>query len=214
MIRRTVLAVGLTLASSSLYATTYTLQPNYTQGIFRWDHLGFSSPAAQFGQVDGTLDFDSKNPSSASVQVTIPLASLSTSVPELDEHLRTADFFDVAKFPIATFKSTKVKQGSGPDKLIVTGDLTMHGVSKPVVLNVAVVKVGMNPRLNVPCVGFDATTTLKRSDFGLGKFVPLVSDDIQVHISSEVAEAQGYAAYVKAEDAAEKAAIEGTPQKQ
>lgn len=93
MIRRIALAAGLTLVSSSLYATTYTLQPNYTQGVFRWDHLGFSSPAAQFGQVDGTLDFDSKNPSRASVQVTIPLASLSTSVPELDEHLRTADFF-------------------------------------------------------------------------------------------------------------------------
>jgi polyisoprenoid-binding protein YceI len=204
MIRRIILVAALCLASSSLYATTYTLQPNYTQGVFRWNHLGFSSPAAQFGQAEGTLEFDSKSPSKASVQVTIPLASLSTSVPELDEHLRTADFFDVAKFPIATFKSTKVEAGATSDKLKVTGDLTMHGVSKPVTLNVAIIKVGMNPRLNVPCVGFDATTTLKRSEFDLGKFVPLVSDDIQVQISSEVAEAQGYAEYLKAEEAAAK----------
>ena len=206
MTRRIVLAAALSLASAPLYATTYTLQPNYTQGVFRWNHLGFSSPAAQFGQAEGTLEFDSKNPTQSTVKVAIPLTSLSTSVPELDEHLRSADFFDVAKFPTVTFTSTKVERGNGPEKLRVTGELTMHGATKPVTLDVAVTKVGINPRLNVPCVGFEATTKLKRSDFNLGKFVPLVSDEIQVHISSEVAEAKGYAEYLKAEDAAEKAA--------
>ena len=206
MTRRIVLAAALSLASAPLYATTYTLQPNYTQGVFRWNHLGFSNPAAQFGQAEGTLEFDSKNPTQSTVKVAIPLTSLSTSVPELDEHLRSADFFDVAKFPTVTFTSTKVERGSGPEKLRVTGELTMHGATKPVTLDVAVTKVGINPRLNVPCVGFEATTKLKRSDFNLGKFVPLVSDEIQVHISSEVAEAKGYAEYLKAEDAAEKAA--------
>jgi polyisoprenoid-binding protein YceI len=206
MTRRIVLAAALSLASAPLYATTYTLQPNYTQGVFRWNHLGFSNPAAQFGQAEGTLEFDSKNPTQSTVKVAIPLTSLSTSVPELDEHLRSADFFDVAKFPTVTFTSTKVERGNGPEKLRVTGELTMHGATKPVTLDVAVTKVGINPRLNVPCVGFEATTKLKRSDFNLGKFVPLVSDEIQVHISSEVAEAKGYAEYLKAEDAAEKAA--------
>ena len=206
MTRRIVLAAALALASAPLYATTYTLQPNYTQGVFRWNHLGFSNPAAQFGQAEGTLEFDSKNPTQSTVKVAIPLTSLSTSVPELDEHLRSADFFDVAKFPTVTFTSTKVERGNGPEKLRVTGELTMHGATKPVTLDVAVTKVGINPRLNVPCVGFEATTKLKRSDFNLGKFVPLVSDEIQVHISSEVAEAKGYAEYLKAEDAAEKAA--------
>src|SRR3984957_6604976 len=206
MTRRIVLAAALALASAPLYATTYTLQPNYTQGVFRWNHLGFSSPAAQFGQAEGTLEFDSKNPTQSTVKVAIPLTSLSTSVPELDEHLRSADFFDVAKFPTVTFTSTKVERGNGPEKLRVTGELTMHGATKPVTLDVAVTKVGINPRLNVPCVGFEATTKLKRSDFNLGKFVPLVSDEIQVHISSEVAEAKGYAEYLKAVDAAEKAA--------
>jgi polyisoprenoid-binding protein YceI len=206
MTRRIVLAAALSLASAPLYATTYTLQPNYTQGVFRWNHLGFSNPAAQFGQAEGTLEFDSKNPTQSTVKVAIPLTSLSTSVPELDEHLRSADFFDVAKFPTVTFTSTKVERGNGPEKLRVTGELTMHGATKPVTLDVAVTKVGINPRLNVPCVGFEATTKLKRSDFDLGKFVPLVSDEIQVHISSEVAEAKGYAEYLKAEDAAEKAA--------
>ena len=208
MIRRIVLAAALTLGSAPLYATTYTLQPNYTQGVFRWDHLGFSSPAAQFGQAEGTLEFDAKNPSQASVKVTIPLTSFSTSVPELDEHLRSADFFDAAKFPTVTFASTNVERGSGSGKLRVTGDLTLHGATKSVTLDVAVVKTGLNPRLNVSCVGFDATAKLKRSDFGLGKFVPLVSDEIQIHITSEVAEAKGYGEYLKAEDAAEKAAAE------
>jgi polyisoprenoid-binding protein YceI len=203
--RRVAFAAVLVLASAPLYATTYTLQPDYTQGVVRWNHLGFSNLAAQFGQVEGTLEFDRANPATSSIQVTIPLASLSTSVPALDEHLRSADFFDTAKFPTATFKSIKVEKGGAPDKLKVSGELSMHGVTRPVTLDVAMVKVGINQRTNVPSVGFDATATLKRSDFGLGKFVPLVSDEVRMHIISEVAEAKAYAEYLKAEEAAEKA---------
>ena len=203
--RRIAFAAVLALASVPLYATTYTLQPDYTQGVVHWNHLGFSNPAAQFGQVEGTLEFDRENPAASSIQVTIPLTSLSTSVPALDEHLRSADFFDTSKFPTATFKSTKVEKGGAPDKLKVSGELNMHGVTRPVTLDVAVVKVGINQRTNVPSVGFDATATLKRSDFGLGKFVPLVSDEVQMHIVSEVADAKAYAEYLKAEEAKEQA---------
>jgi polyisoprenoid-binding protein YceI len=203
--RRFALAAALALTCVPLYATSYTFEPNYTQGVVRWNHLGFSSPAAQFGQGEGTLEFDRADPFKASVQVTIPLASLNTSVPDLDEHLRSADFFDTAKFPTATFKSTKVEKGDTPDRLKVTGELRMHGVTKPVTLAVALIKVGINPRSNLPTVGFDATTTLKRSDFGLGKFVPQVSDEIQMHITSQAVEAKANAEYLKAEEAAEKA---------
>jgi polyisoprenoid-binding protein YceI len=205
MTRRFILAAMLALSSAPLCATTYTLQPDYTQGVFRWNHLGFSSPAAAFGQVEGTMEFDRENPTKSFVRLTIPMTSLSTTVPGLDEHLRSPDFFDIAKFPSATFVSTRVERGRSSDKFLVTGDLSMHGVTKPVTIDVAVIKVGVNPRLNMPCVGFDATAKLKRSDFGLGKFVPLVSDEIDIHISSEVAEAQAYATYLKAEEEAEKA---------
>jgi polyisoprenoid-binding protein YceI len=202
---RTAIVAALTLASTPLFATTYTLEPNYTQGVVRWDHLGFSSPAAQFGQGEGTLEFDQADPTKASVKVTIPLSTLNTSVPDLDEHLRSADFFETAKFPTATFTSTKVEKGSASNQLKVIGELNLHGVTKPVTLAVTVVKIGLNPRSNLPTVGFDATTTLKRSDFGLGKFVPQVSDEVPLHIISQAVDAKAYAEYLKAQEAAEKA---------
>lgn len=197
MIRRLVLAACLALGAAPLCATTYTIEPDYTQGVFRWSHLGFSNPAAQVSQGQGTLEFDPADPTSASVQVTIPLSSLNTGVPALDEHLRSEDFFEVAKFPTATFRSTKVERGAGKDRLKVTGELSLHGVTRPVTLDVTVLKVGSNPRTQLPTVGFEATTTLKRSDFGLGAFVPQVGDEIRMQITSQGVEAKGHAEYLR-----------------
>ncbi len=199
MIRQFVLTALLALATVPLHATTYTLEPDYTQGVFRWNHLGFSSPAAQFAQGEGTLEFDQADPTKSSVKVTIPLSSLNTGVPALDDHLRSADFFETVKFPAATFKSTRVEKGAVADHFKLTGDLSLHGVTKPVTLDVTVIKVGSNPRTSIPTVGFDATTTLKRSDFGLGKFVPQVSDEIQMRITSQAVETKAYAEYLKAQ---------------
>ena len=204
MFRCIALIASLAFTSLPLHAATYTLEPDYTQGVFRWNHLGFSSPAAQFAQGEGTLEFDPDQPTMASVVVTIPLASLNTGVPALDDHLRSKDFFETAKFPVATFKSTKVDKGAAADRLRVTGDLSLHGVTKPVTLDVTVVKIGTNPRTNLATVGFDAMTALKRSDFGLGRFVPQVSDDIQIHITSQAVEAKANAEYLKAQAAAKK----------
>jgi polyisoprenoid-binding protein YceI len=209
MIRGLAFAACLAAAAAPLHATTYTLEPNYTQGIFRWDHLGFSSPAGMFSQGEGTLEFDQADPTHSSVMVTIPLASLSTGVPGLDDHFRSEDFFETARFPTATFKSTRVDNGASTNQLKVTGDLNLHGVTRPVTLDVTIVRVGINPRSHLPTVGFDATTTLKRSDFGLGKYVPQVSDEIQMHIISQAVEAKAYADYLKAE-AAKKAAKDAT----
>jgi polyisoprenoid-binding protein YceI len=99
------------------------------------------------------------------------------------------------------------------NQLKVTGTLNLHGVTKPVTLDVTVVKVGTNPRSNVPTVGFDATTTLKRSDFGLGAYVPQVSDEIRMHIISQAVEAKAYAQYLKAEAAADAAAAKDAAKK-
>lgn len=198
MLRQLALAAALATATVPLQATTYTLEPDYTQGVFRWNHLGFSSPAAQFAQGQGALEFDPANPTKASVQVTIPLSTLSTGVPGLDDDFRSTDFFDIAKYPSATFTSTRVEKGAGAQQLKVTGNLSLHGVVKPVVLNVRVVKIGTNPRTGVPTVGFDGTTTLKRSDFGLGRYVPQVGDDIEMHIICQAVDARAYAEYLKA----------------
>lgn len=202
---RCILLFAVLVLAIPVHATTYTLEPDYTQGVFRWNHLGFSSPAAQFAQGAGTLEFDQAQPTHSSVQVTIPLATLSTGVPALDEDFRSKEFFDTGRFATATFKSTRVQQGKTKDRLHVTGDLTVHGVTKPVTLEVRVVKIGTNPRTGLPTVGFEATTQLKRSDFGLGAYVPQVGDEIQLQIISQAVEAKPYADYLQ-EQAAQKAA--------
>jgi polyisoprenoid-binding protein YceI len=198
-------AAALALAAAPLFAATYTFEPQHTQGILTWNHLGFANPTAQFNTVEGTLEFDPADPTHSSVMVKIPLASLSTGVPDLNDYFQSPDFFDFAKFPTATFKSTRVEKGAAPDALKVAGELTVHGVAKPVVLDVTVNKVGINPRNNVPTVGFEAQATLNRSDFGLGLYVPQVSDQIRVHITAEAAEKTAYDQYLKAQAAREAA---------
>jgi polyisoprenoid-binding protein YceI len=198
MLHRLVLAAILAVAALPLHATTYTLEPDYTQGVFRWNHLGFSSPAAQFAQGKGTLEFDPSAPTRASVQVTIPLSTLSTGVPGLDDDFRSSDFFDIARYPTAIFTSTRVEKGAGAQQLKVTGNLNLHGVVKTVVLEVMVIKIGTNPRTGVPTIGFDVMTTLKRSDFGLGRYVPQVGDEIEMHIICQAVDARAYAEYLKA----------------
>ncbi|MEO5558340.1 MAG: YceI family protein [Dokdonella sp.] len=197
MIRRIALVAALALATAPAFAATYTLDPGHTQVVFSWNHFGYSNPTAQFGKVEGTLEFDQANPTKDSVNVTIALASVNTNVPKLDEHLQKEDFFDSAKFPNATFKSTKVEKGALKDHLKVTGELTLHGVTKPVVLDVTVNKVGEHPMRKAAAAGFDASTTIKRSDFGINKYVPMVSDDIKIHITSEAIEAKAYAESLK-----------------
>jgi polyisoprenoid-binding protein YceI len=182
-------------------AATYTLEPNYTQGVLRWDHLGFSLPAAQFAQGTGTLEFDENQPAMSKVQVTIPIASLNTGVPELDERLKSDDFFELAKFPTATFVSTHVERGMGMNHFKVTGDLTIRKVTKPVVLDVTLLKIGKNARTEVATIGFDAKGTLKRSDFGLGAFVPQVSDEIHLLVTTQAAESKAQAAFLEARKA-------------
>jgi polyisoprenoid-binding protein YceI len=197
MIRRLVLASALALATAPVFAATYTLDPGHTQVVFSWNHFGYSNPTAQFGKVEGTLEFDAANPTKSSVKVTIPLASVNSNVEKLNEHLQGADFFDSAKYPDAVFKSTKVEKGASENQLKVSGELSLHGVTKPVVLDVTVNKVGEHPMRKAPAAGFDATATIKRSDFGISTYVPMVSDDIKLHITSEAIDAKAYAESLK-----------------
>lgn len=163
---------------------TYKLDAGHTIVLAQWNHMGFSNPSANFGQVEGTLVYNAEDVSQSSVEVTLPLAGLNSFTAKFDEHLRSADFFDAAKFPSATFKSTKV-ESAGTNKLTVTGDLTIKDITRPVVLDVTINAAGEHPMMKVPAVGFDATTTLKRSDFGVGAYAPNVSDEVQLRITTE-----------------------------
>lgn len=177
-------------------AATYLVESHHTQGVVRWDHLGFAFPTAQFARVEGVLVFDPAAPAKASVKVKIPLAAMTSGVPDLDEDLRSDSFFDLAKFPEATFTSRTV-EARGHGRYRVGGDLVVHGVTRNVVLDATLNKIGTNPRNGVPSIGFEATTRLKRSDFGLGRFVPQVGDEVEIHVTLQGEEAKPFAAYLR-----------------
>jgi polyisoprenoid-binding protein YceI len=183
---RYVLLAGLlgTALSAQAAPTTYQLDPGHTMVLFSWSHFGFSHPVADIGISSGSLVFDPAAPAKDSVEVTMPLTNLDTHVPALDKHLKEADFFDADKYPAMTFKSTSV-QPLGKNKFKVTGDLTVHGVTKPVVLDATLNNVGKHPMTGQQAIGFNATAMIKRSDFGLGAYAPKVSDEIQINITTE-----------------------------
>ncbi len=184
--KRPLLAAALALASTVAFAAplTYKIDANHTDVVASWSHFGFSNPIAHFGKVDGSITYDPANVGASKVEVTIPLSGLNSHVGDFDDHLRSADFFDAEKFPNITFKSTSVK-AAGKGKLKVTGDLTIKGVTKPVVLDVTINKTGVQPMAKREAAGFSATATVKRTDFGLGLYAPNVSDQVKLSITTE-----------------------------
>ncbi|SEK53324.1 Polyisoprenoid-binding protein YceI [Pseudoxanthomonas sp. GM95] len=184
--RKFLLAAALSALVAPAFATpvTYKLDPAHTDVIATWNHFGYSNPSAHFGDADGSLTYDAANVSKSSVEVTLPLSGLQAFTAKFNTHLNSADFFDSAKFPSATFKSTKV-EAAGKDKLKVTGDLTIKGITKPVVLDVTLNKAAEHPMKKTQSIGFDATATVKRSDFGVGAYAPMVSDEVKLHITTE-----------------------------
>lgn len=162
----------------------YQLDPSHTDVLAQWSHFGFSRPSAHFGISTGTLVYDAADVGKSSVEVTIPMTALASFVPDLDAHLKSADFFDVGKFPEASFKSTRVA-AAGVNQLAVTGELTIKGISKPVTLAVTLNGAGAHPMLKKQAIGFTATATIKRSDFGVAAYAPNVSDEIELRITTE-----------------------------
>ena len=190
MVKRLLLAglLASAIAAASVSAAaaehTYKLDPQHTNVIASWSHFGFSHPSANFGQASGTLVYYPTAPEKSSVEVSLPLSGLDTFVPALDEHLKTAEFFDAGKFPVATFKSRTVEV-LDKGKFKVTGVLTIKGVSKPVTLDVTLNNAGVHPMTKQESIGFDATATIKRSDFGMGMYAPAVSDEVSLRITTE-----------------------------
>lgn len=165
-------------------ADTYTIDPTHTTVIWSAEHFGYSKPHGLFPMIEGTLVLDEAAPEKSSVNVTVDTAKIVTGNPKFDDHLKNKDFFDVTKFPKATFVSTNVEK-TGDKTAKVTGDLTILGVTKPQTLDVTYNKGAPNPMSQKPTVGFSATGVIKRSDFGLKYAVPGVSDEVNIVIEAE-----------------------------
>ena len=167
---------------AQIQAGTYAVDPGHTQVGWRVSHMGFSNYAGGFSDVSGTLELQPKNPAAAKLSVKIPVASVTTTSAKLTDELKGDQWLDAAKFPDMTFVSTKVAP-AGKDHAKVTGDLTLHGVTKPVMLDVTLVGAGVNPLSKKYTVGFEATGTLKRSEFGVKTYVPLIGDELHLTIA-------------------------------
>ncbi|MGN6209501.1 YceI family protein [Asticcacaulis sp.] len=175
---------ALVASTSTFAADTYKLDAGHTSVTFQYTHFGFSHPTGKFMNAVGSVTLDDATPANSSVEVSFDINGLNTGVAALDTHLKSADFFDAAKFPTATFKSTKVVQTSATTA-DVTGDLTIHGVTKPVILKVTLNKKDVHPMMKKVDAGFTATGTINRSDFGMGNYVPAVSDQVDLYIEAE-----------------------------
>ncbi|QNY05116.1 polyisoprenoid-binding protein [Acinetobacter seifertii] len=178
------LAVALASTVTLAAPVDYKIDPTHTATVFSWNHFGFSTPSANFSDIQGVIKVDNAKPANSSVDVTIPLSSVNTNVPALDKEFQQEAWFNAAKYPNITFKSTKVET-KDKKHFKITGDLTVKGVTKPVVLDAVLNKQGEHPMAKVPAIGFNATTSFNRSEFGLGSYVPNVGDKITVNITTE-----------------------------
>jgi len=168
--------------ATRVLAGNYKIDTNHTQVVWTVNHMGISPLSGSFGASGGTLDLDPAKPSTAKVTVNFNVADMSTTVPAFTKHLSSADFFDVVKFSTATFSSTEV-QASG-ESAKITGNLTIKGITQPVTLDARFFGAGTNPMSKKLNVGFSATTTIKRSDFGLGYALPAIPDQVDLRIAA------------------------------
>ena len=162
----------------------YTLEKPHSQILFFVNHLGFSHSSGRFLDFDGNIEFNRSEPEKSSVDVTIKTDSLEMNDQKWNDHLKGDDFFKVASFPTMTFKSTGIEV-TGEDTGLITGDLTMLGVTKPVTLDVKFNKAGKHPFGNQYAAGFSATADIKRSDFGMNYGLPAVGDEVEIRIEVE-----------------------------
>lgn len=173
------------LCSTAAFAApeTYTLDPSHTNIYWKASHFGFSSPSGKFADVSGTLVLDEAKPENSKVKVIIKTASVVTGIPKFDEHLKSPDFFNVLKFPEATFSSFKVEK-TGENTAKLHGDFTLLGITKRIVLDATLNKIGDNMFGN-HVAGFSLKGEIKRSDFGMRTALPGISDEVQLDIEVE-----------------------------
>jgi polyisoprenoid-binding protein YceI len=188
MTKLTQLSAALVLAGAVAAPTlaapeTFTVDGTHTFPRFSYDHQGLSTQLSKFNKTTGTVVLD-KEAKTGSVDVVIDTKSVDTGSATFDEHIQGEDFFDTAAYPTATFKSTKVVF-KGDKPVTVEGNLTIKGVTKPVTLKVTHFVTKPHPMLRKDAIGADASTTIKRSDFNMGKYVPYVGDEVTITIALE-----------------------------
>ncbi len=176
---------ALSISSNSFAAVKeYKIEDCHTSVQWVANHMGFSDVSGKFTGVKGEIIFDDVNPKNSSVAIEIDMNSVVTGLPKFDKHLKSADFFDVKKFETATFTSKKITV-TGKNKAKIEGDLTLRGITKSVVLDTTLNKVGENPFSKSPTVGFSAKATVNRSDFGIKYALPHVADKVDLIIEVE-----------------------------
>jgi polyisoprenoid-binding protein YceI len=169
---------------SELPAGSYRLDPEHATVLFKIDHLGFSQLVGRFDRFDATLNFDPGNPAASRLSARVDPASIDLDLPAFEEELRGADWFDVARFPEVRFESGEIEV-TGDDTGRITGDLTLHGVTQPVTLDVTFNGSGDSLLTGRYTLGFAAAGTLSRSAFGLGAYAPAVGDQVILEIHAE-----------------------------
>lgn len=187
----TIILAAALLAPLSAIAATYNIDPYHSTIQFKVKHLMITNVTGVFEKFNGTVVIDENDISKSKVDVAIEMASVNTSIGKRDEHLRSPDFFDVARFPTMTFVSTKVEKAGG-DRLKVTGNLTIKGVTKPVVLNVEGPTAEVKSPMGDTRRGASAVLTISRQDFGVSWSKKLdggglvVADDVHISIDTEL----------------------------
>ncbi|MDU9003911.1 YceI family protein [Sedimentitalea todarodis] len=181
-------ALGLVATTAAAEPETYTLDPSHSQVLFSYNHLGYSTTWGMFSGFEGKISFDTETPEASSVEVSMPVTSMLTGWEDRFKHFMSPDFFDASDAEMVTFASTGIEV-TGENTALITGDLTLNGVTKEIVLDAKLNQAGMHPMANTPWAGFDATTQLIRSDYNLGKFAPFVSDEVELKISVEAQKA-------------------------
>lgn len=177
------LALASTVSASAFAADSYTVDSRHTFPSFEVSHLGYSIQRGRFNKTSGKITLDAAA-KTGSIDVTIDASSIDTGLSDLEKHLQGEDFFDTAKFPTMTFTSKALKFDG--DKLVgADGNFTLHGVTKPISLQLDHFKCGPHPMTKKANCGANATTTIKRSEFGILKYLPAVGDDVKIVIQVE-----------------------------
>ena len=191
------LVAALAAAPALAEPELYTLDPAHSQILFSWDHLGFSETTGMFSGFEGEIMFDEADPANSSVRVEFPVSMMFTGWEQRDTHFMSPDFFNAVADAspegdprnMVTFESTGIEV-TGEGTALITGDLTMNGVTQEVVLDTELNSMGTHPMAQKPWLGFDAATTVNRSDFNLGAFAPAVSDEVEIEISVEAGQGE------------------------